>query len=167
MRMKSFASAVLLALAVTLPTLPAVSASAASTSHSASAHVKSTKAAKAKAAKKAKKAQKALFNLGGRLTAVDAGAGTVTFTVHGGQIKALRGESLTVTLAEGARVLRNDGPATLADFVVGDKVRAKGTRAGDVFSAKRVKAVGVEDEPEATPPPTPEEPTGPEEGPIE
>ncbi len=96
------------------------------------------KAGKAKK-QKAKKAR-AKFNLGGRLTAVDPEAGSVTFRVHGGQVKSVRGTELTVVLAEDARVRRNDAAATLADFQIGDKVRAKGVRAHGVWTAKRVKA---------------------------
>jgi hypothetical protein len=94
---------------------------------------------KGKHKQKGKKAH-AKFNLGGRLTAVDAAAGTVTFRVHGGKFKALRGTDLTVTLADGARVRRNGSAATLADLVAGDHVRAKGVRAGDEWTAARVHA---------------------------
>lgn len=86
------------------------------------------------------KEARAKFNLGGRLTAVDAAAGTVTFRVHGGRFKAVRGTELTVVVADSARVRRNEAAATLLDFVVGDRVRAKGVRADGVWSAKRVKA---------------------------
>lgn len=139
---KSFTAAALLALAVAVPSLPAMSAAAAPSggqSVSAQAEAKQKPAKKAKA-KKAKKVF-AKFNLGGTLTAVDVGAGSVTFTVRGGKEKALRGKPVTVLLGENARVLRNDGPATLADFVLNDRIRAKGTKAGDVYTAKRVKAV--------------------------
>jgi hypothetical protein len=86
------------------------------------------------------KQARAKFNLGGRLTAVDAAAGTVTFRVHGGKFKAVRGTELTVVVADGARVRRNEAAATLADFQVGDRVRAKGVRLDGVWTAKRVKA---------------------------
>lgn len=80
------------------------------------------------------------FNLGGRVTAVDVTAGTVTFRVHGGKFKALRKTELTVTVADGARVRHNDAAATLADFSVGDKVRAKGNKVDGVWTANRIKA---------------------------
>ncbi|MDX6300152.1 MAG: hypothetical protein QOF53_1366 [Nocardioidaceae bacterium] len=82
----------------------------------------------------------AKFNLGGRITAVDALAGTVTFRVHGGKFKALRGTELTVSVADGARVRRNHSAATLADFQIGDKVRAKGVQLDGVWTAKRIQA---------------------------
>lgn len=140
----------MLALALALPLAPVVTTTA-SAETAAVAQVasqgdgkddradKGKKKQKGKKAKKAKKAD-AKFNLGGRLTAVDAEAGTVTFRVHGGKIKSVRGTELTVVVGEGARVRRNDAPATLADFQVGDKVRAKGTRADGVWTASRVKA---------------------------
>lgn len=88
------------------------------------------------------------FNLGGRLIAVDVSANSVTFLVHGGKNKALRGTELTVLVADGARVRRNGAPAALADFAVGDKVRAKGKPVDGVFTASRVQArsPGIDDD---------------------
>lgn len=137
----------MLGLALALPLAPVVtttaSAETASVAQVAShGDGKDDRADKGKKKQKGKKAKKASakFNLGGRLTAVDAEAGTVTFRVHGGKIKSVRGTELTVVVGEGARVRRNDAAATLADFQVGDKVRAKGTRAEGVWTASRVKA---------------------------
>ncbi len=137
----------MLALALALPAAPVVTTTAFADTASVSQVAKhgddgANKGKKKQKGKKAKKAKKvnAKFNLGGLLTAVDAEAGTVTFRVHGGKIKSVRGTELTVVVAEDARVRRNDAAATLADFQVGDKVRAKGLRAGDVWTASRVQA---------------------------
>jgi len=64
----------------------------------------------------------------------------VTFRVHGGKIKSVRGTEVTVVVADDARVRRNDAAATLAEFQVGDKVRAKGARVDGVWTATRVQA---------------------------
>ncbi|HUR75682.1 MAG TPA: hypothetical protein VMZ00_15480 [Sporichthya sp.] len=144
---RTWSRAAIVALAVALPVAPAVTtaASAASgsvvrvASHGHDGGGKDDRADQGKHKQKGKKAH-AKFNLGGRLTAVDPAAGTVTFRVHGGQVKAVRGTELTVVLAPDARVRRNDAAATLADFQVGDKVRAKGVRTADVWTANRVKA---------------------------
>lgn len=150
----SRAAAVVLALALpVVPAMPMMSAHAGGHSAAAAAHgsdddkgSKSEKKSKAdkknKASKKAKKAKKLKkdFNLGGSLTIVDVAANSVTFRVHGGKEKVLRGNALTVVVADGARVSRNDAPANLADFVVGDKVRAKGVRTEGVWTANRLKA---------------------------
>ena len=138
----------MLALALARPAAPVVTTAAFADTASVSQVAKhgddGNKGKKKQKGKKAKKAKKvnAKFNLGGLLTAVDAEAGTVTFRVHGGKVKSVRGTELTVVVADGARVRRNDAAATLADFQVGDKVRAKGVRADDVWTAKRIKAEG-------------------------
>ncbi|HVE27754.1 MAG TPA: hypothetical protein VNC22_20250 [Sporichthya sp.] len=154
---RTWSVATMLALAVALPAAPVVAtaASAAPASHSVAAPHGSDdgdgqgsdhKSDKGKAGKSHSKKEQAQrkFNLGGSLTAVDAVAGTATFRVHGGKFKALRGTELTVVLADGARVRRNDAAATLADFQVGDKVRAKGLRVDGVWTAKMFKGEGAE-----------------------
>lgn len=90
-------------------------------------------AAKAKAAAKrdarlieAKAQHKRHFVVGGEVTAVDATAGTLSFTVHGGRYKPLRDTVVTVNVAPDAKVTR-DGVATLADVLVGDHVVVKAT----------------------------------------
>lgn len=139
----------MLALALALPVAPVVTttasaerASVAQVASHGDGKDRADKGKKKQKGKKAKKAKKASskFNLGGSLTAVDTEAGTVTFRVRGGKFKAVRGTELTVVVGETARVRRNDAAATLADFQVGDKVRAKGSRVDGVWTANRVKA---------------------------
>ena len=65
-----------------------------------------------------------VFVLGGEVAAVDAVAGTLTVTVHGGPYKLLRGTEVTVSVDPDAKVTRG-GEATLADLVVGDHVVVK------------------------------------------
>lgn len=143
----------MLALALALPVAPVITTTASAQTASVSQVVQHDQGAnkdkslqkgnKAQKGKKAKKAP-AKFNLGGRLTAVDAAAGTVTFRVQGGKFKSVRGTELTVVVAEDARVRRNDAAATLADFQVGDKVRAKGFLVNGVWTASRVQAEAPE-----------------------
>jgi hypothetical protein len=156
---RTWSRAAALAVAMALPVLPVVSAAAAPNTSGAVAHV--AKHGPDGAAddnggndhkkQKGKKAKRE-FNLGGRLTAVDATAHTVTFRVHGGKVKALRGTELTVVVADGARVRRDDAAATLADLAVGDKVRAKGKQVDGVYTASRVQAESpqVDDAPGGT-----------------
>jgi hypothetical protein len=139
---RTWSVAALLALAVAVPVSPVVAgaASAATTSHARLAPHGSDDGAGHSANHKSGKKAHTKFNLGGRITAVDAAAGSVTFRVHGGKFKALRGTELTVTAADGARIRRNGGAVTLADLVVGDHVRAKGVRDSDVWTAARINA---------------------------
>lgn len=84
------------------------------------------------------------FVLGGRATAapvvvVDADPATVstlTLLVHGGRYKALRGQTVTVSVADDAKVTR-DGVVTLADVLAGDHVvvKARGVDVRPVLDA--------------------------------
>ncbi|WP_337059791.1 hypothetical protein [Kineococcus sp. G2] len=92
----------------------------------------------------------------GTVSAVDATAGTLTITVRGGRDKKLRGTEFTVTVAEGAKVVRDDAPAELAEITVGDRVNVKGTRGTDGPVATRISAGSGEDGGEPTETPTAE-----------
>lgn len=107
------------------------------------------KPAKAKAKAKAKHEHN-LFVNAGTVTAVDATAGTLTFTVRGGRDKALRGKPLTVTVTATTKIRRNDADAKLAAVVVGDHVNVKGTKKAGVYTATRIAAskAGTEHETE-------------------
>jgi hypothetical protein len=152
---RTWSTAAILALAVAVPAVPVVTATAASAHSSAAVQVAKHgaddpaghDAGKGNGKRQNENAHRK-FNLGGKVTAVDPEAKTVTFTVHGGRFKALRQTDLTVTVADNARVRRNDAAATLADFQVGDKVRAKGVVTDGVWTANRIKAEG----PDATDP---------------
>ncbi len=148
---RTWSRAAMLALAVALPISPVVTTTASADTasvvrvapHGSDDGAKDDRGKADRADREHKqkgKAARAKFNLGGRLTAVDVEAGTVTFRVHGGKFKAVRGTELTVIVADGARVRRNEAAATLADLQVGDRVRAKGVRQDGVWTAKRVKA---------------------------
>ena len=103
-----------------------------------------SKAAKAKGKKKGH--AKATFVHAGKVTAV--AADSVSFVVRGGQVKALRGCTITVMVTETTKVNRNDAPASLATVVVGDHVNVKGTTAKNAesgvitYTATRVAADG-------------------------
>ncbi|WP_432506888.1 hypothetical protein [Kineococcus arenarius] len=91
----------------------------------------------------------------GTVSAVDTAAATLTITVRGGRDKELRGTEFTVAVAEGARIVRDDAPAELAEIAVGDHVNLKGTRGTDGPTATRVSADSGDeqdgDDPTATP----------------
>jgi hypothetical protein len=119
----------------------------------ASAQVKDHKINKANARAKDAKSHgkkkghsKPAFVHAGKVTAVDATASTLTFVVHGGQVKALRGCTLTVVVTPDTKINRNDAAATLGDIAAGDHVNVKGTTTrdattGDVtYTATRVSA---------------------------
>ena len=131
--MNTRTAAAALACAAALVLAP-VSAAVADGSTTAPGVAKS-EAAKAKAAarklERAAKSRGAVV-LGGTVTAVTPGAdatqpGSLTFTVHGGRYKVLRGTSLTVAVAPTAKVTR-DGVVTLAEVLPGDHVVVKSWR---------------------------------------
>ena len=104
---------------------------------------------------KAAKAAKLSFALGGTLTAVDAAAGTVSFTVQGGYDKTPRGTVVAVKVTDTTKISRDDAPATLSDLLPGDHVSVKGASVNGVRTASRVST----DAPEA--PDAPESPDAP------
>lgn len=148
------AAAAIVTLGLLAPVAAATSASASATPAACGAaaqvkdfkHAKNAKAIAAKSKGKKVGHAKLSFVHGGKVTAVDATAGTVSFVVHGGQVKALRGCTITVSVPSTAKILRNDATATLADIVVGDHVNVKGTIAQDAtthaiaYTATRVSA---------------------------
>ncbi|WP_019876573.1 hypothetical protein [Sporichthya polymorpha] len=104
------------------------------------------KAKDAKAKGKKKGHSKPTFVHNGKVTAVDAEAATLTFVVRGGQVKALRGCTLTVIVTPTTKINLNKGAATLVELEAGDQVNVKGTTSrdattGDVtYTATRVSA---------------------------
>ena len=95
------------------------------------------------------------FTAGGTVTAVDAAAGTVTFTVKGGRVKALRGKPLTVVVAEGARITRDGEVVQLDAVLAGDRVSVSGVQEGETRTVKRVSASAAEDRSGDAPAPAP------------
>lgn len=163
------AAAAVLSLSLLAPVAVASTAAAAPKTCSESVLVKDHKVNKAQAKAKNAKAKakakgkgqgkakkhghaKPSFVHAGKVNAVDATAGTVTFVVRGGQNKALRGCLLTVVVTATTKIQRDDVAATLADVVAGDHVNVKGgtTRdavTGDVtYTATRVSASAPEAE---------------------
>jgi len=146
------AAAAILTLGLLAPVAAATSASAAPAACGAAAvthdfkHSKNAAAQAAKLKGKKKGHSKLTFVHAGKVTAVDTTAGTVSFVVRGGSVKALRGCTITVVVPTTAKIHRNDATATLADVVVGDHVNVKGTIAkdattGDItYTASRVSA---------------------------
>ncbi len=155
-------SALLVALALTVPVAP--TAAAAHDGHRG----KSSVSAKAKKAKKAKKpkhanhkrghrhhdhddhrghgrghtrdARPTVLTVGGLVTSVDVAGSTLTFTVRVGRDKTLRNKPLTVTVATSAKITRNDRVVQLGDIFTYDHVNARVTKIGGVYTATRVSA---------------------------
>ncbi len=141
MNKRTIAAAALAALAVLAPAAPA-SAHQGETSHGATVSAAAHKHGPAKGkghAHRTKKVRTA-FQLHGTVTAVDAGAGTLTFTVRGGRHKDLRRTSVTVTVAANAKVVRDDAAATLWSVAAGDHVSVKGLKVDAGYTAYRVSA---------------------------
>ena len=92
-----------------------------------------TKSEAAKARHQAKKLEARLnshrsFVLGGTVADDAVGsdpAASLTFTVHGGRYKVLRGLTVTVAVDPAAKITRGDAAATLADVATGDHVVVK------------------------------------------
>jgi hypothetical protein len=109
--------------------------------------------AAAHARRDAKKALKdARFTATGTLVSVDGD--TLTVSVQGGNRKALKGTDATFTVAEGAKINRDDAPATLADLVPGDHVMVKGSKDGETLVAGKVNAESTEADEDTTEDPT-------------
>ena len=138
MRLRTAALALVLSTAAVVPL--AGTASAAAPAHRPAA-VQKAPAKPAKPEKPAKpvKQVKVAFTASGTTTAVDPAAGTVTVSAKGGT-KDVRGRTVTVTVADTARIVRDDAPATLADLAAGDRITVTGTRAGTVYTALKVQA---------------------------
>jgi hypothetical protein len=134
----------LLALSLSLPAAPALA-----TAHSPEApSVSKTKPAKP---------GKSRFVAGGRLTSVDAAAGTLTFRVRGGKDKALRDQLVTVTVPSTAVVRRDGAVVDLGDLTAGDHVHVSGRRADSGYVVNRVSV-----ESRVVPAPAPSETEAPE-----
>src|SRR4051812_25024721 len=104
--------------------------------------------------KKAKKPKYVGFALGGKVTAVDADAKTLSVAVRKGRSTT----TLTVTMvvAPNARIRRNHAAVSVGDLRTGDWTAVYGTRevATGVRTAKQVKAWGPKTAP-VTPAPAP------------
>jgi hypothetical protein len=99
--------------------------------------------------KKAAAPKPARYVVVGTLSAVDGSSVTLAPTT-GGNAK-VRPAPVTVTVAAGATVVRDDVPATLADLVAGDHVAASGSRLDGVVTITKVVATSPVAEPEPTP----------------
>jgi hypothetical protein len=109
-----------------------------------------------KSDKSTKKPKVVKFTASGRVTAVDATAGTVTIKVKGGT-KDVKRTTVTVTVPATARIVVNGAGRTLADVAAGFGVTVTGTHAGDMLTATRIEARGKKPvtKPSASPTPSP------------
>jgi hypothetical protein len=103
----------------------------------------------AKKAAPAPKPRPARYVVVGTLSAVDGTSLTLAPTT-GGNAK-VRPAPVTVTVADGATVVRDDAPATLADLVAGDHVAASGTRTGTAVTITKVVVTSPQPAPEPEP----------------
>ncbi|GID91775.1 hypothetical protein ACFQFC_00870 [Amorphoplanes digitatis] len=79
------------------------------------------------------------FAANGKVTAVDAEAGTVTLAAHGGT-KDVRRKTITVKVPEGARIRVNGRRATVAGILAGAKITVTGLRVDGVYTAVVINA---------------------------
>jgi hypothetical protein len=133
MRLRRSAAAVALAVAVVVPT--------AVTGVAAYAQGSSPSAASVHAAKKPKPDRKTPFQASGTITAVDAAAGTLTVAARGGT-KDVRGKTVTMSVAAGARIVLNGRKVKLDALTAGLRVSVTGTRKDSAYLAGKIQAAG-------------------------
>jgi hypothetical protein len=112
------------------------------------------------------KAKQHWFVDSGTLTAADASASTVTFTLQRGTNKKLRGTDVTVSVSADTVIRRDRAAATLTDLAAGDRIAVQGYRTSTTFVATLIldrSATGTEiPSPTATSAPTPTTTTAPQ-----
>lgn len=104
---------------------------------------KAAKAAKPAKPRKAAKTEaqarrKARFVAVGAVTAVSGDS--VTLLVKGGSARSLRGKTQAFTVASGASVRRNGQVVAVSAIKAGDHAMVKGVKAGDIYTAHKVRA---------------------------
>jgi hypothetical protein len=108
---------------------------------------------------KTKKPVRTPFTASGKVTAVNAAAGTVTVLATGGT-KDVRKHTVTITVTSAARFKINSRAGTLAAVTVGARITVTGTRSGTTYTAAKVE-VSQKKSPVVTPSPTPTVDPGP------
>jgi hypothetical protein len=152
MRMRRTAVAALLAAGIVVPTMATAAAAVAQPA----AHPAAAQRAKDKVAVKPGKTRKPVrtpFAASGRVTAVDAAAGTVTLLAQGGS-KDVRKRTVTVAVPSTARVVINGKRGALSAVTVGARITVNGTRSAGVYTASKVQ-VSQKAGPVVTPSPKP------------
>jgi hypothetical protein len=157
MRLRRTVVAALLAAGVAVPVAATAgfAAAPAASSTATAAHKGDSKPGKVRAK----------FAASGRVTAVDAVAGTVTVAAKGGT-KDVRKRTVTVSVADDARVRINGKRAALDAVVVGAKISVTGDRVNGVYTATRVQ-VSQKSRPVVQPSPTPTVSPSPDVDPTE
>lgn len=148
MRLRRTAFAALLAAGILVP--------AAGTATVAFAQPGSRPAAVQKAKPKPVKTKKAVrtpFAAIGKVTAVDAAAGTVTLLATGGT-RDVRRKTVTVAVPAAVRVVINSKRVTLAAVAVGARITVTGRFSAGTYTAAKVQ-VTQRKKPVVTPSPTP------------
>jgi hypothetical protein len=161
MRLRRTAVAALLAAGIVVP---AVGTAATAFAQPAGKPVTAQKATPKPS--KTKKPVRTRFEASGKVTAVDAAAGTVTLLASNGT-KDVRKQTVTVTVPGSLRVVVNGKRTTLKAVAVGARIAVNGTRVGTAYTAAKVsvtqkKTAVVKPTPKPTVPPTPQ-PTPPAE----
>jgi hypothetical protein len=93
---------------------------------------------------------KIAFQASGTISAVDAGAGTITVAVRSGT-KDVRGKSVTMSVPAGATIVLNGKKVTVSALSAGIKVSLTGTRVDAAYTVARIQASGKAVAPKPTP----------------
>jgi hypothetical protein len=153
MRLPRSAVAAMLAAGIIVPAVSgAAVAMAAPSSHSAGTFVDAAKSDKPGKPGKPSRRVKVKFAAEGRVTAVDAAAGTVTLLAKSGT-KDVRKKTITVAVPAGARIVVGGRRATVAGIVAGARIAVTGTRVGAEYTAARISATRPKPAPSKKPVP--------------
>jgi hypothetical protein len=123
-----------------------------------------------KPAKTPKAPKPVRFTASGTVTAVDAGAGTVTLLAKGGT-KDVRKKTVTVSVPDRASLRLNGKKVTLSALAAGQRIEVVGRRSGSTYTAEVVRVSGKTVKPAPSPSVTPSpsapttEPTEPSDDP--
>jgi hypothetical protein len=180
MRLRRTAVAALLAAGIVVPAVSTAAVAFAQPATKTATAQKSSPKASPKASPKPSKTKKPVrtpFTASGKVTAVDAAAGTVTVLATGGT-KDVRKHTVTITVTSAARFKINSRTGTLAAVSVGAKITVTGTRSGSTYTAARVEVSQKKSpvitpspaptvDPEPTAEPTPSTSTSPDDDPTE
>ncbi|MET8154570.1 hypothetical protein ACIBSW_34065 [Actinoplanes sp. NPDC049668] len=155
MRLPRTAAAAVLAVGIMVPAVSGTAVALASpSSHGAVAAAKAghkpVESGKPGKPHKPRKPVRVPFAANGKVTAVDAEAGTVTLLANGGT-KDVRRKTVTVTVPERAKIRVNGKRATVAGILAGARITVTGIRVGDVYTAVVISATRPKPAPTKSP----------------
>lgn len=154
MRLPRYAVAAVLAAGIVVPAVSgAAVALAAPSSHSVGAF-KDAPSSNNHDKKEKKNKRAKVFAANGKVTAVDAEAGTVTLAAKAGT-KDVRRKTITVSVPAGVRIEVDGRRSTVAGVVAGARIAVTGTRVGADYTAVRISATSPKPGPSKSPVVTP------------